>query len=114
VPWSVPPVPLAAAVRPNSVPTSTVVSAHAAPRPSRSAASIASSDFSRFVMRCACALCVSQPSLSSMAMRGPSGRARKLAARRPRSLGLWRGDGVAIARASIAVDHKACSCASSA
>ena len=34
VPWSVPPVPLAATVRPNSVATSTTVCSHTAPSPS--------------------------------------------------------------------------------
>ncbi len=114
VPWSVPPVPLAATVRPNSVATSTTVSAHAGPRPSRKAATIASRLRSCAASRGPCALCVSQPPVSSIAMRGPAGCARKRAASRPSSAGLCRAGAPAMPRAPSAAAHMACSCGSAA
>jgi hypothetical protein len=69
-----------------------VVSAHAAPRPSRSAASIASSAFSGWP--CAALRAVRVPAFAlEHGDARAVGRARKVAGEPAESAGLWRGDG---------------------
>ena len=80
VPWSVPAVPLTAAVRPNSVTTRIAVSFHAGPSVCWNAAKELSNPVNRVCSRCASAACVSQPSKARAQTRGPSGAASNRAA----------------------------------